>query len=74
MAERSLRWGTVQDDAAGVWDFDGRSFKPLTRERRGEPRSHTGPPRQFEEVCKYVVKLPGVDAVHAIAFPVASTK
>jgi serine/threonine protein kinase len=72
--QRSLHWQPVAADDAGVWGFDGRAFKPLVGERRGEPRPHRGPPQPYEDVCKYLAKLSGVDAVNAVAFPVINPK
>ena len=69
-----LRWESVQVDDAGVWGFDGRTFELLSGGRRGAPRERSGPPRPFEELCKSVAKLPGVDAVQAIAFPVVKAR
>ena len=65
-----LHWQSVRVDDAGVWGFDGRTFELLSGGRRGAPRERSGPPRPFEELCKHVANLPGVDAVQAIAFPV----
>jgi serine/threonine protein kinase len=69
-----LPWRAVPADAAGVWGFDGHTFKPLTAPQRGDPRPHRGPPQPYEEVCTYVAKISGVDAVNAIAFPVIKPK
>ncbi len=67
-----LHWGTIPGDDAGVWGFDGHNFEPLVSDRRGEPRKRSGEPVEFREVCEYVVKLPGVNAVRALVFPVGS--
>jgi hypothetical protein len=67
---RALHWEAVPADSAGTWGFDGLTFEPLTVLQRGAPREHSGPPRPFQEVCEYVKKVPGIDAVRAIAFPV----
>jgi hypothetical protein len=54
-----------------LWQWrDELPWETVKADRRGEPREHSGEPRAFEEVCEYVAKLPGVDAVNAIAFPV----
>ena len=66
-----LHWETVQAEGSGVWGFDGHNFEPLAGDRRGEPRKHSGPPRPFEEVCDRFTKLPQVNAVEAVAFPVS---
>ncbi len=71
---RGLHWETVPADGAGVWSFHGGGFEPRAGERRGQPRSHAGPPRPFQEVCEYLQKVPGIDAVEAIAFPVVTPK
>jgi serine/threonine protein kinase len=69
-----LPWKSVQAKDAGVWEFDGGTFEPRDSGRRGQPREGPGAPRPFEEVCKYVAKLPGIHAVRAIAFPVVKPK
>jgi len=71
---RGLRWETVPADGAGPWSFDGQTFEPLSDDRRGELRKRSGEPRPFKEVCEYVAKLPGIDAVRAIVFPVVRQK
>jgi tRNA A-37 threonylcarbamoyl transferase component Bud32 len=71
---RGLHWKTVPANGAGVWSFHGGNFEPLSGGRRGQPRSHTGAPRPFQEVCEYLQKVPGIDAVEAIAFPVVTPK
>jgi serine/threonine protein kinase len=56
--------------AAGTWRYDGRWYEPLDPARRG-PRSRSGPPAPFKAACAYLERLPGIDAVHAVAFPVS---
>jgi hypothetical protein len=65
-----LPWKSVQAKDGSVWESDGHTFEPRSSTRRGQPREGPGAPRPFEEVCKYVAKLPGIEAVRAIAFPV----
>jgi serine/threonine protein kinase len=71
---RGLHWETVPADGAGVWSFHGGGFEPRAGDRRGQPRSHAGAPRPFQEVCQYLRKVPGIDAAEAIAFPVVTPK
>jgi hypothetical protein len=72
--QAGLCWRSVEAEDAGVWEFDGRTFEPRDSGRRGQPRELPGAPRPFEEVCKSVAKLHGIDAVRAIAFPVVKPK
>jgi hypothetical protein len=65
-----LQWEIVPAEGAGVWSFDGRSFKPLARQQRGNPRKLPGVPELFKNVCEQVAKLQGPDAVRAVTFPV----
>jgi serine/threonine protein kinase len=69
-----LRWESIRADDAGVWGFDGRTFELLSGGRRGAPRERSGPSRPFQELCQSVAKLPGIDAVRAIAFPVVEAR
>jgi hypothetical protein len=69
-----LRWESIPVAGAGRWEFNGRTFDPLTSGPRAEPRERSGVPRAFKEVCTNLAKLPEIDAVRAIVFPVAEPK
>ncbi len=56
--------------AEGGWQFDGRWIYPLGSGPRGEPREIVDAPQPFRELCDQLTKLPGVDAIHVVAFPV----
>jgi predicted Ser/Thr protein kinase len=66
----ALRWVAIPGGGADIWRFDDHTFEPLTDGRRSPPRQRSGPPRLFVELCESVARLPGVDAVAAIVFPV----
>ena len=68
----SLSWKPTAD-ASGVWKFDGRQFSLLAADVRGtERRVASAIPVALSRVCDALRKLPGVDAVEAVAFPVES--
>jgi hypothetical protein len=54
---------------SGVWQFDGSKLQHLMASRGVEsaPESELD---LFERTCKTLKKLPGVDAMQAVAFPV----
>jgi hypothetical protein len=58
-------------EARGVWRFDGRHFEQLVEDTRGiERRVASAAPAVLTDVCNALRRLPGVDAVAAVAFPV----
>ena len=59
-------WKPTQ--AKGVWRYDGDSFR--TDVQRGEVRSLAGLPTPLVAACRALESRPGVDAIHAVAFPV----
>jgi serine/threonine protein kinase len=69
------RWGHVApDDVSGVWDFEDGKIELVSSVSRGDlrRRSERAAPAPFREVCEYLEKLPDVEAIRAIAFPVRS--
>jgi hypothetical protein len=55
----------------GVWQYDGRRFERLAAADRGQERRVAGAtPPALTAVCEALRRLPDVDAVEAIAFPV----
>jgi serine/threonine protein kinase len=54
--------------AAGVWRYDGVSFR--TDVQRGAVRPLADLPPPLEAVCRALKTCPGVDVIHSVAFPV----
>jgi predicted Ser/Thr protein kinase len=54
--------------AAGVWHYDGDSFR--TDVQRGEVRPLADLPLPLEAACRALKSRPGVDAIRSVAFPV----
>jgi hypothetical protein len=68
-AASDLPWKPAS--AEGVWRFDGRELAMLSDLRRGtERRVPTASPTPLAEVCDYLGRCTGLDAVQAMAFPV----
>jgi serine/threonine protein kinase len=70
--ERSgLPWKKVR--AVGVWWYNGREFTYLGDHKRGSERSVSSPvPEPFAAVCRHLRKIPDLDVIQAISFPVLS--
>jgi serine/threonine protein kinase len=56
------------EKADGVWSFDGRRLQLLGVER--SERQRDGPPPAVEQLCRFLQRCPGIDAVQVLAFPV----
>jgi hypothetical protein len=56
------------ETADGVWSFDGRRLHLLGVER--SERQRDGPPPAVEQLCRFLQRCPGIDAVQVLAFPV----
>ena len=67
-ARAGLPWTAAV--AGEAWRYDGRDFAPLDDSVRGTERRVFPAPAPFAATCRYLSRLPGVDAVQAIAFPV----
>ena len=64
------KWSSGTGD--GVWRFDGRWIKRVTREYRGTVTTDTSSPKPFRELCGYLLDLRGFEVREAIVFPVRS--
>jgi hypothetical protein len=64
------RWKPVAAELG--WHFDGHRFEPISLVSRGDLKQRPGPevPAPFREVCEYLAKLPRIEVIQAIAFPV----
>jgi serine/threonine protein kinase len=60
-------WGTAPS-AEGVWQFDGKSFEPLSQSRGQEHPLDC--PKPFVVACRTLQGRPDIDAIRALAFPV----
>ncbi len=67
-ARAGLPWTAAK--AGEAWRYDGRDLAPLGDSVRGTERRVSPAPAPFAATCRYLSRLPGVDAVQAIAFPV----
>ena len=70
-------WAAVAGDEAqdAVWEFADGEFNPISSESRGDPEKRTNlEPAPFKKICEYAAKLPGIDAIRAIAFPIKPMK
>jgi serine/threonine protein kinase len=56
------------EKADGVWSFDGRRLHLLGVER--SERQRDGPPPAVEQLCRFLQRCPGIDAMQLLAFPV----
>jgi hypothetical protein len=63
-----LSWASAT--ATEAWHFDGRRIAELGDSSRGTERRVTTAPSPFAALCRYLGRLPDVDAVQATAFPV----
>ena len=70
----NLAWPREASVGASIevdtWQYDGEQFVPLDLVR-GKVESLAKVPDSFRALCERVRKQPGVEAVRAIAFPVA---
>jgi hypothetical protein len=65
----TLSWKRATADV--VWRFDGRELTSVRDPKRGEQRRPAdAAPEPLAAACRYLSKLPGIDAVQATAFPV----
>jgi hypothetical protein len=57
-----------------VWRYDGRAFEPVAEREQGGERGEVGRladvPAPLEAACRVLRSRPGVEAIHALAFPV----
>jgi hypothetical protein len=71
-ARSGLPWSSAS--AGGAWRFDGHHFAYLGSPDRSERRSPGTAPAPFADACRYLSRLPEVDTVQAMAFPVLSVE
>jgi CHAT domain-containing protein len=67
-----IPWRNVFDGGESRWQFDGREIAPLAKPR-GKKKEVDAVPQAFRELIDFFKALDGLDAVRAVAFPVANT-
>src|SRR5262249_44026551 len=63
---REVPWRPTQ--AGSVWRYDGQSFR--TDAQRGGVRPLAELPSPLKAACRAFGSPPGIDVIHAVAFPV----
>jgi CHAT domain-containing protein/tetratricopeptide (TPR) repeat protein len=70
-AVNSVPWRAVWHGGDERWQFDGQGFSRLAEER-GSYQVRDAVPPPLRELCEFFKAQAGVDAVRAVAFPVAA--